>query len=106
MFIVSSYAIRYNARFMNNTGLQGRRALVTGASKGLGRAMAIALAQQGAHLVLTARDRAKLEDVAREVRDAGGEASVFAADITSESQVGELEAAVSAQVGKIQILIN
>ncbi len=91
---------------MNNQGLKGRTALITGASKGLGRAMAIALAENGAHVVLVARDKAKLEDVAVESRKAGGEASVFAADITQEDQVTALEAAVSSQVGKIQILIN
>ncbi|MDP9169335.1 MAG: SDR family oxidoreductase [Acidobacteriota bacterium] len=86
--------------------MKGRTALITGASKGLGRAMAIALAENGAHVVLVARDKAKLEDVAVESRKAGGEASVFAADITQEDQVTALEAAVSSQVGKIQILIN
>ena len=66
-------------------------ALITGASKGLGRAMAVALGAQGAHLVLVARDKAKLESVAEEVRAAGGSASVFAADVTSEEQVSNLE---------------
>lgn len=91
---------------MNNTGLEGRKALITGASKGLGRAMAIALAEYGAHVVLAARDRAKLEDVAAEARKAGGQASVFVADVANEEQVKALEAAVSSEVGKIQILIN
>ncbi len=68
--------------------------------------MAIALAQQGAHLLLVARDKGKLEDVAKEVVAAGGKASVFAADVTSEDRVRELEAEVSSQVGKVQILIN
>lgn len=91
---------------MNSTGLTGRNALVTGASKGLGRAMALALAKNGAHVVLAARDKAKLESVAAEVTAAGGTASVFVADMTQEDQVAALEAQISAQVGKIQILIN
>jgi len=91
---------------MNNTGLKGRKALVTGASRGLGRAMAIALGQQGAHLALVARDEAKLASVAQEVVDAGGQADVFAADVAKEDQVARLEAEVSAKMGKIQILIN
>jgi NAD(P)-dependent dehydrogenase (short-subunit alcohol dehydrogenase family) len=95
-----------NTSIVNNTGLKGRIALITGASKGLGRAMAIALAENGAHVALVARDRAKLEDVANEVRKAGGEASVFAADIAKEEQVIALERAVGSQLGKIQILIN
>ena len=91
---------------MNNTALKGRNALITGASKGLGRAMAIALAKNGAHLVLTARDKGKLESVAQEVADAGGTSDIFTADIANESEVLALEAAVTAKTGKIQILIN
>jgi NAD(P)-dependent dehydrogenase (short-subunit alcohol dehydrogenase family) len=91
---------------MSNQGLKGRNALVTGASKGLGRAMAVALAKQGAHLILVARDKEKLEAVAREVGEAGSHADVFAADITKEEQVLQLESDVSAKVGKVQILIN
>ena len=91
---------------MSNQGLKGRIALVTGASKGLGRAMAIALAKHGAHLVLVARDKEKLNSVAQEVDAAGSTADVFAADITKEDQVLQLESDVSAKVGKVQILIN
>jgi len=91
---------------MSKEGLTGRNALVTGASKGLGRAMAVALAKQGAHLILVARDKEKLEAVAREVVEAGSDADVFAADITKEDQVLQLESDVSAKVGKVQILIN
>ena len=68
--------------------------------------MAVALAKQGAHLILVARDKEKLEAVAREVGDAGSRADVFAADITKEDQVLQLESDVSAKVGKVQILIN
>jgi NAD(P)-dependent dehydrogenase (short-subunit alcohol dehydrogenase family) len=91
---------------MNNTGLKGRIALVTGASKGLGRAMAVALAQNGAHLVLVARDREKLASVANEVERAGSTADVFVTDITQEDQVQQLESQVSAKSGKINILVN
>lgn len=91
---------------MNTQSLLGRNALITGSSKGLGRAMAVALGAQGAHLILVARDKEKLESVAEEVRAAGGTASVFAADITQEDQVVKLEQEVSATVGKVQILIN
>ncbi|MGD1069496.1 MAG: SDR family NAD(P)-dependent oxidoreductase [Bryobacteraceae bacterium] len=91
---------------MNNTTLKGRNALVTGASKGLGRAMAIALANNGAHLILVARDREKLEGVAKEIVDTGGQADVFPADITKEDQVLQLEADVRSKIGPVQILIN
>jgi NAD(P)-dependent dehydrogenase (short-subunit alcohol dehydrogenase family) len=91
---------------MNNSGLKGRKALVTGASKGLGRAMAIALAKHGAHLILVSRDREKLEAVAKEITDDGGQADVFPADITKEEQVQQLEAEVRSKIGQVQILIN
>jgi NAD(P)-dependent dehydrogenase (short-subunit alcohol dehydrogenase family) len=91
---------------MNNLTLKGRNALITGASKGLGRAMAVALAQNGAHLVLVARSRDKLENVAKEVEAAGSTAEIFDADIANEAQVLQLEKDVAAKVGKIQILVN
>ena len=91
---------------MSNQGLKGRRALITGASKGLGRAMAVALAKQGAHLILVARDKEKLESVAKEVTAEGGQANIFVADIAKEEQVLKLESDISSQVGKVQILIN
>ena len=100
------FLARYNAVCMNNSGLKGRKALVTGASKGLGRAMAIALAKNGAHLILVARDREKLEAVAKEISGDGGQADVFPADITKEEQVLQLEADVRSRVGQVQILIN
>jgi NAD(P)-dependent dehydrogenase (short-subunit alcohol dehydrogenase family) len=91
---------------MNNTGLAGRKALVTGASRGLGRAMAIALAKHRAHVILVARDRGKLESVAREVTEAGGQADVFPADVTKEEQVLQLAADVRSRAGAVQILVN
>ena len=83
-----------------------RIALITGASKGLGKAMALALAAEGATLVLVSRDREKLEETSRAVEQAGSKAFVFTADVTKEDQVLQLEKDVSAQVGKVQILIN
>lgn len=91
---------------MNNSNLKGRNALITGASKGLGRAMAIALAENGAHLVLVARNKEMLESVAKEVEAAGSTADVFVADVSQEAQVLQLEKDVAAKVGKVQILIN
>jgi NAD(P)-dependent dehydrogenase (short-subunit alcohol dehydrogenase family) len=91
---------------MDKANLKGRNALVTGASKGLGRAMALALAKNGARVALVSRDREKLESVAREIGDAGSKADVFVADITQEDQVARVEKEVAEKVGKIQILIN
>ena len=91
---------------MTTQNLKGRNALITGASKGLGRAMAIALAGQGANLILVARDKEKLDSVAAEVRAAGSTASTHAADITQEDQVLALEKEISSTIGKVQILVN
>lgn len=80
--------------------------MITGASKGLGKAMAIALAAEGARVALVARDEALLKGVAAEIAAAGGEAVVHVADVTNEEQVRQLEQAVVAQFGKVNILIN
>ena len=87
--------------------LLGKTALITGASKGLGKAIALALAQAGAGIALVSRDRTKLNDVAAEIRGSGGNASVFVADVTDEAQVAQARDAVAAQFGDtLHILIN
>ena len=91
---------------MNRKKLEGRTAIITGASKGLGKAMAIALAEAGARLVLVSRNLELLNDTAAAVRKLGAEAAVFQADVTDEQQVVRLEDGVHKQFGKLQILIN
>ncbi len=87
--------------------LLGKNALITGASKGLGKAIALALAQAGARIALVSRDAAKLADVAREIRHRGGGAEVFAADVADEAQVEAARAAVSENFGgALHILVN
>jgi NAD(P)-dependent dehydrogenase (short-subunit alcohol dehydrogenase family) len=86
--------------------LSGKIALVSGASKGLGRAMALALSAEGATVGLVARSREKLEEVKSEISSAGGTAAVFVADVASEEAVRQLETEVSSQLGKVQILVN
>jgi NAD(P)-dependent dehydrogenase (short-subunit alcohol dehydrogenase family) len=83
--------------------LAGRTALITGASKGLGKAMAIALAAEGARVGLVSRDVALLNAVAAEI---GRNASIFQADVTSEEQVRSIERDAAAHFGKVNILIN
>ncbi len=83
--------------------LDGKVALITGASRGLGKAMAIALAGAGAKLALVGRDMEKLNETAAE---AGGEAVAFAADVSDEAQVAALEKQVIARFGRVDILIN
>lgn len=86
--------------------LSGKIAVITGASKGLGKAMALALSRDGASIALVSRDNEKLRNVQREIADAGGKAAVFKADVRDEKQVRDLEAQVSERLGKAQILIN
>ena len=86
--------------------LNGRTAVITGASKGLGKAMAAALAAEGARVALVSRDLPKLDAVAAEIAAAGGEAAAFPADVTSEEQVRRVEREVLARFGGVHILIN
>jgi NAD(P)-dependent dehydrogenase (short-subunit alcohol dehydrogenase family) len=86
--------------------LNGRVAVITGASKGLGQAMAVALAAEGARIALVSRDMEKLEAVAGEIRAKGGEAAAFRADVAKEADVRAAERAVLAHFGSAQILIN
>jgi NAD(P)-dependent dehydrogenase (short-subunit alcohol dehydrogenase family) len=87
--------------------LSGRNALITGASRGLGKAMALALAGAGARVALVARSEAKLHEVAREIREAGGAAEVFVADVADEAEVARLQSSVAERFGSaLHILIN
>ena len=87
--------------------LHGRTALITGASKGLGKAMALALAEAGASVALVSRDGAKLNDVSAQIRSSGGIAEVFVADVTDEGQVAGVRDAFASRIGKhLHILIN
>ena len=91
---------------MNEMKLNGKVALITGASKGLGKAMALALGGAGARLALASRNLEQLNEVASSIRALGAEAEIFQADVTDEQQVLQLEKAVIKKFGKLQILIN
>ena len=86
--------------------LGGKTALVTGASQGIGRAIALSLAAEGARVVLAARNADKLAAVAGEIAAAGGEAHPYPLDIASEASVKETAKAALAAHGVIDILIN
>ncbi len=86
--------------------LNGRVAVITGASKGLGKAMALSLAGEGARIALVSRSLEQLNEVGRAVKEAGAEARVFQADVSAEDQVRKLEREVAGAFGKIHILIN
>jgi NAD(P)-dependent dehydrogenase (short-subunit alcohol dehydrogenase family) len=95
-----------NGQGTTSMQLAGKIALITGASKGLGKAMAVALAQEGATIALVARDSEKLKHVQEEIEQSGGHAASFVADVTSEENVRRLDSEVSRQLGRVQILIN
>lgn len=86
--------------------LEGRTALVTGASQGIGRACAVTLARAGARLALAARNEAKLAEVAAEIRAGGGTAEVFAIDMASEESIKAGAKAAVGHFGSIEILVN
>jgi 3-oxoacyl-[acyl-carrier protein] reductase len=83
-----------------------KTAFVTGASRGIGRACAIALAQAGARVALAARDLAKLEEVASSIRAAGAEAFVVPIDIGSAESIKLALAKTVEDFGRIDILVN
>ena len=87
--------------------LEGRKAIVTGAAKGMGAAITTTLAREGADVVLTARDTAPLEEVAARVRALGREAFVVACDVTDAAEVKAMvDKALEVFDGRIDILVN
>ena len=86
--------------------LSGKVAVVTGASRGIGRATALALAGAGAKVALLGRDRTRLEESLELVRKAGGEAATFVCDVRDEAQVKQSAADVVKRFGAVHILVN
>jgi len=86
--------------------LTGKVAIVTGASRGLGQAMARALARAGADLVITSRKVASLEPFCREIEGMGRQALPLKLDVTIEADIRAMPQAVIAEYGKIDILVN
>lgn len=85
--------------------LQGKLALVTGASRGIGAATAEAFAAAGAHVILVARTASALEEVEDRIHDAGGTATIAPLDLTEGENIGKLAVAVAERWGKLEVLV-
>lgn len=88
------------------TSIQDKIALVTGASRGIGRASAVALAREGAHVVVAARTAGDLEALAEEIRALGREVLPVACDVSRAEDVDRLFTAAIARFGRVDILVN
>ena len=91
---------------MTGRTFAGQTAIVTGASRGLGRTIALAFAAEGANLVVTARTQAALDSLVTELRQAGVEALPVASDVSSSGDWATLVAQVLARFGRIDVLVN
>ncbi len=86
--------------------LDGRIALVTGASRGIGRAVAIALAKAGAHVIALARTQGGLEELDDAIREAGGEATLAPCDVKDFPALDRLGAAIFARWGRLDVFVG
>jgi len=86
--------------------MKGRRIILTGASEGIGRALALELAARGARIALAARDRARLESLAQECRSRGGEALAIPTDVTNQQDLDWLVTETAKAFGGIDVVIH
>ncbi|MDF2068191.1 3-ketoacyl-ACP reductase [Bacillus sp. Cr_A10] len=86
--------------------LSGKKAIITGAGRGIGRAIALALAAEGVNVGLLAQSEATLQDVAKEVEALGVKATIATADVSSNDEVTQAIESLTSELGQVDILIN
>lgn len=86
--------------------LTNKIALVTGAGRGIGRAISLALGTAGAHVIAAARTQAEIDAVAREIEQAGGTASAWPVDLSSEAEIAALFDFIRQGFGRLDVLVN
>jgi 3-oxoacyl-[acyl-carrier protein] reductase len=89
-----------------NLGLEGKKAIVTAASRGLGRAVALRLAEEGAELAICARGTESLQRVEEEIRRSGGRVFSAQADVSDEKSIKDFVALAAERLGAVDILVN
>lgn len=115
MILVFFYAQKYNDgkllrgemwMFLPSFLLEGKKAIVTGAGRGIGRALAIGLAEAGADVAILARTESDLEETAGYIRELGRQVLIVPSDVTNREQVHNAVKRIREEFGKIDILIN
>lgn len=91
---------------ISGINLTGQNALVTGGGRGIGRAMALALAKHGARVAVTARSQTQLDETVKQIEALGGHAIGIAADVTQPDSVAQMAAEVENQLDPIHLLVN
>ncbi|MDD3521093.1 MAG: SDR family NAD(P)-dependent oxidoreductase, partial [Actinomycetota bacterium] len=86
--------------------LKAKIALVTGASRGIGKNISMGLAKEGATVILAARNEKNLKKVSKEINDSGGNSIIFPTDLSYENNIKDLFKYVKTEKGKLDILIN
>jgi 3-oxoacyl-[acyl-carrier protein] reductase len=86
--------------------LQGKNAVVTGGSTGIGQAIALAIAQNGGQVALVARNQRGLQDTMQLIKSAGGRSSIFQTDLRDQQAINKLHRDVQQSMGKVDIVVN